>query len=274
MALARLLAARPTSAADRELARLVSPSRRSLAPLLRLDSIRCWQPPRRAAATWQPIPRTLMGHSLWRHASAESVALEERLEALGWYEPATEPIEAWTGANRSAALAIRARAVPHHPISSSPCGELRPPGRDARLVSGTGGVGPIRGGPASVDCRQPVGAAPSPAPSPGLLARCGARQNGGVDLLHPPQRRIGPLVWPRIAAEQGLVGPVRDDLPADAPGIGQPAALHRTAAGRDQSVVERVRPLPAGRARRRSRPPPNAPAPAPPAAPYRARPQG
>lgn len=106
MALARLLAARPTSAADRELARLVSQSRRPLHLVCDLThTLLAASPARRRDMAADP--ETLMGHSLWRHASAEIVALEERLEALGWYEPAAVPIEAWTGANRSAALAIR-----------------------------------------------------------------------------------------------------------------------------------------------------------------------
>lgn len=105
MRLRTLMQARLDSAADRELARLVS---LSCAPmhlvcdlthrLLALSPLRELQ---------CSVPRSLLlGQSLWRYASAEIMAAEGQLASLGWYGPAPPALEIVTGANAHTEIAI------------------------------------------------------------------------------------------------------------------------------------------------------------------------
>ncbi len=106
-AIRRLMQARLDSAADHELARLVTQSPRPVHlvcdlthKLLALSAARgrdCRVP-----------SADLVGRSLWRYASAEIMALEAELPRLGWFEPAPPAIEGRTGATSSAELPIRA----------------------------------------------------------------------------------------------------------------------------------------------------------------------
>lgn len=105
-AIRRVLAARLDSAADHELARLVTGSDRPVHlicdlthRLLALSSAR--------SRDWQGGRGELMGQSLWRFASDELRAAEESLGYHGWYQPAPPAIEGHTGANRSQRLRIR-----------------------------------------------------------------------------------------------------------------------------------------------------------------------
>jgi len=105
-AIRHLLAARLDSAADHELARLVTSSDRPVHlicdlthRLLALSSTR--------SRDWQGGRRELMGQSLWRFASDELRVAEESLGDHGWYQPAPPAIEGHTGANRSQRLRIR-----------------------------------------------------------------------------------------------------------------------------------------------------------------------
>jgi len=102
VAIRQLLAARLDSAADHELARLVTNSDRPVHlicdlthRLLALSSAR--------SSDWRGGRGELMGQSLWRFASDELRAAEESLGGHGWYQP----IEGHTGANRSPRLRIR-----------------------------------------------------------------------------------------------------------------------------------------------------------------------
>ncbi|HTI44776.1 MAG TPA: helix-turn-helix transcriptional regulator, partial [Candidatus Nitrosotalea sp.] len=105
-AIRRLLAARLDSAADHELARLVTSSDRPVHlicdlthRLLALSSAR--------SRDWQGGRGELLGQSLWRFASDELRVAEESLGDHGWYQPAPPAIEGHTGANRSQRLRIR-----------------------------------------------------------------------------------------------------------------------------------------------------------------------
>jgi len=105
-AIRQLLAARLDSAADHELARLVTSSARPVHlicdlthRLLALSASR--------ADDWQGGRGELLGQSLRRFASDELRTAEESLGDHGWYQPAPPAIEGHTGANRSRRLRIR-----------------------------------------------------------------------------------------------------------------------------------------------------------------------
>ncbi|HVJ44432.1 MAG TPA: helix-turn-helix transcriptional regulator [Dongiaceae bacterium] len=106
VAIRQLLAARLDSAADHELARLVTGSDRPVHlicdlthRLLALSATR--------ARDWRGGRGELMGRSLWRYASDELRAAEAALADHGWYQPAPPAIEGVTGANHSRRLRIR-----------------------------------------------------------------------------------------------------------------------------------------------------------------------
>lgn len=104
-AIRELLQARLDSAADRELARMVTESTRGVHlicdlthRLLALSATRERQ---------CSIPRNdLIGRSLWRYASAEIVAAEAALPDVGWFESAPPAVEIHTGANASTEVRI------------------------------------------------------------------------------------------------------------------------------------------------------------------------
>lgn len=105
-AIRTLLAARLDSAADHELARLVTQSPRPVHLICDLTHrLLALSASRRC--DWQGGRGALMGQSLWRFASDELRAAEESLGAHGWYQPAPPAIEGHTGANRSRRLRIR-----------------------------------------------------------------------------------------------------------------------------------------------------------------------
>ncbi|HSV45805.1 MAG TPA: helix-turn-helix transcriptional regulator [Ramlibacter sp.] len=100
-----LMQARLDSAADRELARLVSLSSAPMHLVCDLTHrLLALSPLREQQCS---VPRNLLiGTSLWRYASAEIVAAEEQLAALGWYGPSPPALEIVTGANHFTEVAI------------------------------------------------------------------------------------------------------------------------------------------------------------------------
>lgn len=100
-----LMQARLDSAADHELARLVNQS--TAAVHLVCDSTHRLLAMSAARERQCSLPRSaLLGRSLWRYASAEIVAAEARLGALGWFEPDAPALEILTGANQHTEVAI------------------------------------------------------------------------------------------------------------------------------------------------------------------------
>jgi hypothetical protein len=102
--LRRLLAARLDSAADCQLARLVTLSPQPMHLICDLTHrLLTWSPSRARDAGGA----NLLGTSLWPYASDALREIEERLSELGWYQPAPPAIEGLTGANRARRLRIR-----------------------------------------------------------------------------------------------------------------------------------------------------------------------
>jgi transcriptional regulator with XRE-family HTH domain len=104
-AIRQMLAARLDSAADHQLAGLVSQSSRPMHLICDLTHrLLAWSPSRAREAVRQD---SLIGTSLWRFASDELREVERRLPSLGWYQPAPPAVTGRTGANRSRDFRIR-----------------------------------------------------------------------------------------------------------------------------------------------------------------------
>lgn len=103
--LRELMQARLDSAADRELARLVSHSQAAVHLVCdHTHRLLALSPAREAQCG---VPRsTLIGHSLWPYASPEIVAAEARLADWDWYSPAAPALEIRTGANHCTEISI------------------------------------------------------------------------------------------------------------------------------------------------------------------------
>lgn len=101
-----LVCARLDSAADRVLAALVNESPRPVH--LICDLTHCLLACSASRAEEFRVGATeLMGNSLLCYATEEILAKEESLRSLGWYdEPAPQPIELYTGTNRSEIVPI------------------------------------------------------------------------------------------------------------------------------------------------------------------------
>lgn len=101
-----LLAAHLDSAADRELARLVSESSQSVHLVCDVTH-RLLAVSRARERAWR-IPRsTVMGKSLWPYATEEIAQAEAALSTMGWFEPAPPEVAFHTGTNHGAGLLIR-----------------------------------------------------------------------------------------------------------------------------------------------------------------------
>ena len=96
--LSRLLGAPLDSAADAGLRRLVESS--SLPVHLICDLSHCLLAASPARlASWSASAGELRGQSLWRFATEEIRAAENRLGELGWYDEGIPQLRFWTGAN-------------------------------------------------------------------------------------------------------------------------------------------------------------------------------
>lgn len=100
-----LMQARLDSAADHELARLVNLSSTPMHLVCDLTHrLLALSPAREQQCR---LPRSaLLGASLWRYASAEIVAAEQRLAGLDWFGPAPPAVELVTGSNHHTDVAI------------------------------------------------------------------------------------------------------------------------------------------------------------------------
>ena len=105
-AIMRVLEARLDSAADRQLAMLVARSNAPIHLVCDLTHRLLALSPRRARDC-KVAAATLIGTSLWPHASESIIALERDLPDLGWLEPAPPVVEGATGPNASDMLVIR-----------------------------------------------------------------------------------------------------------------------------------------------------------------------
>ena len=100
-----LMQARLDSAADRELARLVTHSSAAVHLVCDLTHRLLALSPRRERQC--SVPRNqLLGQSLWPFASAEIVAAEKQLASLDWYGPAPPALELVTGPNGHSEISI------------------------------------------------------------------------------------------------------------------------------------------------------------------------
>lgn len=104
--LRHLMTAALDGAADRALADLVRRSADEVHLVCDATHRLLAVSPRRER-TWRVGASDLLGTSMWRHASAEIVEAEERLSALGWFEPDSPTIRVFTGPNASAEVPIR-----------------------------------------------------------------------------------------------------------------------------------------------------------------------
>jgi len=93
-----LMAARLDSAADRQLARMVSLSSAPVHLVCDLTHRLLAASPAREREFAVPLS-DLLGHSLWRYASPDIVNAEARLGELGWFGPEAPAVELATGAN-------------------------------------------------------------------------------------------------------------------------------------------------------------------------------
>ncbi|MBI3369816.1 MAG: helix-turn-helix transcriptional regulator [Burkholderiales bacterium] len=105
--LRQLLQARLDSTADRELARLVRQSSQAVHLVCDLTHRLLALSPAREAQCHVPASR-LMGTSLWRYASEDIVAAEQRLGDWGWFGPLPPALEFHTRSRDSADLLIQA----------------------------------------------------------------------------------------------------------------------------------------------------------------------
>lgn len=101
----RLLAAPLDSPGDAALRRLVESSTLAVHLICDLSHRLLTASPARTA-TWGVAPADLLGASLWRFATDEIKATEDRLVDLGWYDDAAAQVTFWTGANDSRIVAI------------------------------------------------------------------------------------------------------------------------------------------------------------------------
>jgi transcriptional regulator with XRE-family HTH domain len=124
--LTRLLAARPTSAADRALLDLVSRAPGPMHLICDLTHRLFAASPARISA-WRVGIDELAGTSLWRFASPGIAAGETALDALGWYAPAAPAVVIDTEQAHFAELSIAAGRLRYTRMPLSD-------GRFARLV--------------------------------------------------------------------------------------------------------------------------------------------
>ncbi len=96
--LARLLAAQLDPAGDAGLRRLVESSSLPVHLICDLSHRLLAASPARFA-NWRAEPAELRGTSLWRFATEEIRAAEQRLGDLGWYDDGAAELRFWTGAN-------------------------------------------------------------------------------------------------------------------------------------------------------------------------------
>lgn len=104
--LARLLEAPLDSAGDRALYNLVGHSSQPVHLVCDL-SHRLLAASRPRLREWQASHAEWRGVSLWRFATAEIRAAEERLAALGWYDEVAPSVRFWTSANHSPVVTIQ-----------------------------------------------------------------------------------------------------------------------------------------------------------------------
>jgi transcriptional regulator with XRE-family HTH domain len=103
--LSRLLAAPLDSPADAALRRLVESSGLAVHLICDLSHRLLAASPVRTAA-WGVDPADLHGVPLWRFATEEIRAAEDRLVDLGWYDDGAACVSFWTGPNDSSIVSI------------------------------------------------------------------------------------------------------------------------------------------------------------------------
>ena len=104
--LARLLEAPLDSAGDRALYNLVAHSSQPVHLVCDL-SHRLLAASRPRLREWHASPAAWRGVSLWRFATAEIRAAEERLSELGWYDEVAPSVRFWTSANHAPVVTIQ-----------------------------------------------------------------------------------------------------------------------------------------------------------------------
>ncbi len=101
----QLLQARFDSAADHELARLVTQSSQPIHLICDLTHrLLAWS--RTRSRQCRTGRADLIGTSLWPYASEAVMQAEAELPRFGWFEPSPPAVEGYTGANRSRRLRI------------------------------------------------------------------------------------------------------------------------------------------------------------------------
>lgn len=105
-ALRHLLCARPDSAADRELARLVTRSAGDMHLVCDLTH-RLLAASATRRACWSRSFGELENTSFWRYATEAIIEAEGQLPDLGWFDPAPPEVKVRTGPNRSNVVPIR-----------------------------------------------------------------------------------------------------------------------------------------------------------------------
>lgn len=100
-----LLAARPTSAADHALCRLVVAAPTPMHLVCDMTH-RLFAASRRRAREFRAPLSQLIGTSLWRHASEDIMQLEAGLGDLGWFDTVALDVTATTRPNSSATVII------------------------------------------------------------------------------------------------------------------------------------------------------------------------
>lgn len=108
--LSALLAARPRSAADRQILRLVTGAREPVHLVCDTTHRLLAASPGRAA-DWRRGLDAMLGASLWPHASPQIVAAEAALDECGWFTPEAPEIRLVTERHETALLTIEAGAV-------------------------------------------------------------------------------------------------------------------------------------------------------------------
>jgi transcriptional regulator with XRE-family HTH domain len=104
--LAHLLEAPLDSAGDRALYNLVGNSSQPVHLVCDL-SHRLLAASRPRLREWRASYEEWRGVSLWRFATAEIRAAEERLSALGWYDTVAPSVRFWTSANHAPVVTIQ-----------------------------------------------------------------------------------------------------------------------------------------------------------------------